>query len=170
MTRKPWKRRRLLSTDRSANGGERPSLVTLVLTCQPPCYSNAAYGNALHFSVEGKRSVCRGLVEKRAVVTFAIGALRPVPFGTAVYSPNWRESARTAACHANDSLRMHESRGTGPTRAHARATVSKGRWKKFVKVAWSIIRMNKGTEFRRFVVPRNEDVPRRWYGGARTRA
>lgn len=29
--------------------GARPSIVTLVLTCQAPCCSNTAYGNALHF-------------------------------------------------------------------------------------------------------------------------
>lgn len=102
--------------------------MTLVLTCQPPCYSNAAYGNALHFSPGGKgRGAYEGLVEKRAVVTFAftsprsprsVGLYRLEP---RVYSPNWRESARTAACHANDSLRIDTSRKEpkGQTRAHA---------------------------------------------------
>lgn len=123
--------------------------MTLVLTCQPPCYSNAAYGNALHFSPGEKgRGAYEGLVEKRAVVTFAftsprsarsVGLYRLEP---RVYSPNWRESARTAACHANDSLRMHESKGTERTdsracAARAHNTTFHAGVEKFVKT-WPI--------------------------------
>lgn len=135
--------------------------MTLVLTCQPPCYSNAAYGNALHFSPGGKgRGAYEGLVEKRAVVTFAftsprsarsVGLYRLEP---RVYSPNWRESARTAACHANDSLRMHESKGT--ERTGSRACAARAHTTPVLKSSLKLGRSSETKEFRRrFAVSRS---------------
>lgn len=115
---------RVLWTDRSANGGERPSLVTLVLTCQPPCYSNAAYGNALHFSLEGKRRCeeCRGLVEKRAVVTFAFTSPRSTRSGLYRLEPRFiRLIGESPRVPPRATLMTHCActKGTGQTRAHA---------------------------------------------------